>query len=587
MKNNRKEHKTGKGLIKKAAACLIAFCLVVTLAVTAFADGNTPPDMPGGATGDMGGGPGGLGSPGGSSGVESYDAVNEYSEATTISGENISSTGTDENAILVSGGEVVVEDTTISRTSSDSTGGDNASFYGVGAAILTTDGTAYITGTDITTDASGGAGIFAYGDGTVYVADTTISTSQNTSGGIHAAGGGTLYAWDVTATTQGGSAAAIRSDRGGGTMVIDGGTYTSNGSGSPAIYCTADISVANAQLTATNSEAICIEGLNSLALYNCDLSGSMPEDSQNDCTWTVIVYQSMSGDSQVGCGTFQMQGGTLTSTNGGLFYTTNTESNFYISDVDISASDDCEFFLKCTGNANSRGWGSTGSNGANCVFTASDQVAEGDIIWDSISTLEFYLVNGSTLTGAVLDDESNAGSGGSGYADLYIDEDSTWVVTADSVLTGLYNAGTITDAEGKSVTIRDASGNVLVQGESSITVTVSTYSDSVDTSGMVTAASWSDVSVARPEVLGTAQPETEESTTEETVEESTEAESEAAEAVTVTEAASEEAPEADTSTAADPVEQSSVSIWLIVGIIIVVVVICGAIAVVVARKKKK
>ena len=35
----------------------------------------------------------------------------------------------------------------------------------MGAAILTTDGTTYIDDAEITTDASGGAGIFSYGDG--------------------------------------------------------------------------------------------------------------------------------------------------------------------------------------------------------------------------------------------------------------------------------------------------------------------------------------------------------------------------------------------------------------------------------------
>lgn len=59
--------------------------------------------------------------------------------------------------------------------------------------------------------------------------------------------------------------AAIRSDRGGGTMTVNG------------------------------SEAVCIEGLNSLKLTNCDLTGNMQDLSQNDCTWNVILYQSMSG----------------------------------------------------------------------------------------------------------------------------------------------------------------------------------------------------------------------------------------------------------------------------------------------------
>ena len=168
--------------------------------------------------------------------------MNTYSEDTSISNESISSTGTDENAILVTNqANVSLDNVTIDRTSSDSTGGDSSSFYGVGAAVLATDGTVNISNSTITTNASGGAGIFAYGDGVANVSDTTINTTQDTSGGIHVAGGGTLHATNLTVETNGGSAAAIRSDRGGGTMTVNGGSYTSNGSGSPAVYCTADI----------------------------------------------------------------------------------------------------------------------------------------------------------------------------------------------------------------------------------------------------------------------------------------------------------------------------------------------------------
>jgi hypothetical protein len=132
------------------------------------------------------------------------------------------------------------------------------------------------------------------------------------------------------------------------TMVVDGGSYTSNGTGSPAVYCTADISINNADLTANNSEALCIEGLNTTRLFNCNLSGNMKDDSQNDCTWNVILYQSMSGDSQEDNSTFEMVGGSLTANNGGMFYTTNTESTFILSNVDITYAADSEFFLKCT-----------------------------------------------------------------------------------------------------------------------------------------------------------------------------------------------------------------------------------------------
>ena len=449
---------------------------------------------------DMGGGQGGPG--GQASGVDSYDTVNEYSSDETVSDTSLESTGTDENAALISNGaEVTFSNDAISRTSSDSQGGDNSSFYGVGAAVLATDGTAYVKDSTVTTDSKGGAGLFAYGDGTVYAADTDITTQQDTSGGIHAAGGGKLYAWDLNVETNGESSAAIRSDRGGGTMVVDGGTYTSNGVGSPAVYCTADIAVNNAELTANGSEAVCIEGLNSLRLYNSNLTGNMSDDDQNDTTWTVILYQSMSGDSEVGNSTFQMDGGTITSKNGGLFYTTNTECTITLKDVDITYNDDNEFFLQCTGNNNQRGWGQSGANGSDCNFTADSQDMKGNVIWDSISDLDFYMINGSTLEGAFVNDESNAGNGGDGYCNVVIDKDSTWTVTGDSTITSLSNAGTITDADGKTVSIVGTDGTTYVEGDSDYTITVGSYQDSADTSASTTVDDWSSYEVERPESL--------------------------------------------------------------------------------------
>ena len=427
-------------------------------------DGSAPDGQPGGAPG---------GQPGGMSGQpDSYDAVQSLSEDAAISGETIESTGTDENALLITGGTVTADNATVTRASEDSTGGDASSFYGVGAAILATGGTLTVSNSEITTDANGGAGVFAYGDAVVTVSDTTVSTSKDTSGGVHVAGGGTLYANNLTVTTEGASSAAVRSDRGGGTLVVDGGSYTSSGSGSPAVYVTADVTLSNAALTATGSEALCLEGLNSVSLTDCDLTGDMPDQDQNDTTWTVILYQSMSGDSEVGKGTFTMEGGSLTSLNGGLFYTTNTESEFSLRNVTLTAADDSEFLLRCTGNANQRGWGQTGANGADCTFTAAEQTMDGDVIWDSISNLDLNLTEGSVLTGAILDDESCAGEGGDGACELTIDATSKWIVTGDSVLTTLSCAGEIVDADGNAVTLIASDGTVLSEGTSAYTVTV-------------------------------------------------------------------------------------------------------------------
>lgn len=456
-----------------------------------------------GQPGGDGQGAPGQGGPGGQSqGVDSYTAINEYIEDTTVSNETIESTGTDENAALISSGaNVTLDNDTITRTSADSQGGDNSSFYGVGAAVLATDGTAYVKDGSVTTDAAGGAGLFAYDDGTVYASGTTVKTTQDTSGGVHVAGGGTLYGWDLDVETNGESSAAIRSDRGGGTMVIDGGNYVSNGVGSPAIYSTADIAVSNATLTANGSEAICIEGLNSIHLYDCDLTGNMSDLDQNDNTWTVILYQSMSGDSEVGNSTFQMDGGSLTSENGGVFYTTNTESTITLNNVDINYNDDNEFFLQCTGNTNQRGWGQSGVNGADCHFTGISQDMQGDVIWDSISDLDFYLTEGSSLTGAVVDDESYAGEGGEGYCNVYVSADSTWTVTGDSTVSSLENEGTIVDSNGKTVTIQGTDGTVYVQGDSEYTITTGSYSDTADMSGATAIQDQSVYTVEKPDQL--------------------------------------------------------------------------------------
>ena len=480
------------------------------VSITLDEDGNaasiTVMSMEMGGQGQPGGdgqGASGQGGPDGQSqGVDSYTAANEYTEDTTVSNETIESTGTDENAALISSGaSVTLDNDTITRTSEDSKGGDNSSFYGVGAAVLATDGTAYVKDGSVTTDAAGGAGLFAYDDGTVYASGTTVKTTQDTSGGVHVAGGGTLYGWDLDVETNGESSAAIRSDRGGGTMVIDGGNYVSNGVGSPAIYSTADIAVSNATLTANGSEAVCIEGLNSIHLYDCDLTGNMSDLDQNDNTWTVILYQSMSGDSEVGNSTFQMDGGSLTSENGGVFYTTNTESTITLNNVDINYNDENEFFLQCTGNTNQRGWGQSGANGADCHFTGISQDMQGNVIWDSISDLDFYLTDGSSLTGAVVDDESYAGEGGEGYCNVYVSADSTWTVTGDSTVSSLENEGTIVDSNGKTVTIQGTDGTVYVQGDSEYTITTGSYSDTADMSGATVIQDQSVYTVEKPDQL--------------------------------------------------------------------------------------
>ena len=262
--------------------------------------------------------------------------------------------------------------------------------------------------------------------------------------------------------TSGNSSAAIRSDRGGGTVNVDGGSYTSNGYNSPAVYSTADITVKNAALTANNSEALVIEGKNSITLENCDVTGNMSDTkgtSSDENVHNVMIYQSMSGDADVGTSTFSMTGGSLTAKNGDMFYVTNTHCVLTLSGVAIHNEDADAYLLRVVGNSASHGWGSAGSNGAQVEFTADAQTLEGDIIVDNISTLDMTLKNGSVFTGTInIVENAEGGTAVSDNAVVTVESGCTWKLTGNCTLTSLVNNGTI-DFNGYTITLAD--GTVL------------------------------------------------------------------------------------------------------------------------------
>ena len=407
--------------------------------------------------------PGGaLGGFGGSSEVTQGSSANTISTDGEYTGESYSSTGDDENALRIDGAAVTLSGVTVSKSAGSSSNPENGDFYGVNAAILATNGaTVDIKDSDISSSAQNGNGVFSYGSGTtVNISDSTINTTADNSGGIQTTGGGTTNASDLTVTTAGNSSAAIRSDRGGGTVNVDGGSYTSNGYNSPAVYSTADITVKNADLTANNSEALVIEGKNSITLENCTVSGNMSDTegaSSDENVHSVMIYQSMSGDADVGTSEFSMTGGSLTSNNGDVIYVTNTHSIIKLSGVKITDADSEGCFMRVCGNSGSRGWGQAGSNGAQVEFTADGQTINGDIIVDSISTLDMTLTNGSSFTGRISIAANLTGSSVvENNAVITIGEGCTWKLTGDCTITSLTNNGTI-DFNGYTITLADGS----------------------------------------------------------------------------------------------------------------------------------
>ncbi len=408
---------------------------------------GTPPDGFGGGTppdGTPGGGFGGGTPPGGGTSSFEYAAATEITEAAEQADQTYSSDTADESALIVNTADAVtISNPTVTKTG-DSDGGDNCNFYGLNAGLLVMGGsTTTITGGTIETSASGANGVFSYGgnggkngaagDGTtVIISDTTITTTGDGSGGIMTTGGGITYARNMTITTSGRSSAAIRTDRGGGTVVVDGGTYTTNGLGSPAIYSTADITVKNATLVSNLSEGVCIEGMNSITLENCDMTASNTQCNGNATFHdTIMIYQSMSGDADSGTSSFTMTGGSLTSLSGHMFHVANTHAVITLSGVKL-VNEGSDILLSVCDD----GW-SGASNIAELVADA--QELNGTILVGDDSTLTLTLNNESSFEGTFSGEIENAKgatvSTEIGTVNVILDSTSTWTLTADTYIT--------------------------------------------------------------------------------------------------------------------------------------------------------
>ena len=384
--------------------------------------------------------------------------------AQTLDGYAVNSTTADENTILVNTtDEVIITNSTVAKTG-DSDGGDNCNFYGQNAAVLVEGGsTTTLTNLTVTSDAKGANGIFSYGgngghnggdgDGTkVIIKDTTITTTGDGSGGTMTTGGGTTNAYNLTVTTNGQSSAAIRTDRGGGTVYVDGGTYTSNGLGSPAIYSTAEIHVANATLVSNLSEGVCIEGLNSIELTDCDLTANNTKCNGNATFMdTIMIYQSMSGDAATGNSTFAMTGGSLTSKNGHMFHVTNTNADIELNGVKLTNEDAANVLVSVCDD----GW-----NGGNnkATFNAKAQDLVGAVLVGNNSTLALNLTGGTTFEGYVNGNIVNATnqtvSTEVGTVTVTLDNNSAWTLTADSYVTEFNGAAANVIANGHTLYVK-------------------------------------------------------------------------------------------------------------------------------------
>ena len=403
----------------------------------------------------------------------------------------------DLNSIIVkNGGVLKLTNSLINKTGDTASSGDDADFYGINSAILVnSNGTLDISDVEIITNSKGSNGIFVTngeasstdsesdsgdggqppemqsssdgwqspemqgsGDGgqssssESSISGTTqadinnvkITTHSDKSRGLDATYNGIINADNVVINTDGQSCAALATDRGEGEVhvknsQINTGVSKDSGRGSPLIYSTGNITAENTQGTAYVSQIACIEGKNSIELTNCDLTGYAEGNRQDGDEYVdlggIFIYQSMSGDADVGTSQFTAKNSELKIAEESsvyktapMFHITNTACviNLENTECDFGSGD----FLEASGQNQ---WGSEGSNGGVCELNTNNEEIDGNLIIDSISTLTWTMEN----------TEFNGAINSTGNTTVNVGEGSTWTLAGDSSVSSLELTGSI------------------------------------------------------------------------------------------------------------------------------------------------
>ena len=279
------------------------------------------------------------------------------------------------------------------------------------------------------------------------IENVEITTYSDKSRGLDATYNGIINAKNVIINTNGQSCAALATDRGEGEVHVTNselntGVSKQSGRGSPIIYSTGNITVANSIGTAYVSQIACIEGKNSIELSNCDLSAAAGGNRQDNGEYVdlggVFIYQSMSGDADVGTSTFTAKDSVLSILSDSdcyesapMFHVTNTKAIINLEKTELNFGSGT--LLDVSGQSQ---WGTVGSNGGELTFNAKDETLDGNIIVDSISSLNMTL-SSTSYVGTINPSDDF------GQTDVVIKSGSDWTLDGDSHISSLENNGEI------------------------------------------------------------------------------------------------------------------------------------------------
>jgi hypothetical protein len=340
----------------------------------------------------------------------------------TETGKTYSATSIDQSSILVTdSGTYTLTDSVISKTG-DSSSVDDSNFGGLNAGVAAEKASQInLSNCTITTNAKGANAVFARDkNSSITLSNVTIKTSADSSRGLYGIFYSTITAKNCNVTTTGEQdspaiASNVRNYK--PTINVSGGTFTTSGAGSPPVHCLGAYTIDGAILKGNNSEAAIIENTNSITATNCTMSGKK-------CG--VLIYRRGIFESNYQPnGTFIMNGGSLTASDGPVFLVTNQTGIINLNAAALTSNSGV--LLKAAADHQ---WGDSGSIGSKATLTATSQTMTGDMICDKLSSITATLKNTSKLTGAI------------NSASLNLDATSTWNVTGDSYLTSFVDADT-------------------------------------------------------------------------------------------------------------------------------------------------
>ena len=271
-----------------------------------------------------------------------------------------------------------------------------------------------------------------------------ITTHSDKSRGLDATYKGKINAENVIINTDGQSCAALATDRGEGEVHvknsdINTGVSKTSGRGSPLIYSTGNITVENTKGTSYVSQIACIEGKNSIEVANSDLTGYSEGNRKDGDAYVdlggIFIYQSMSGDADVGTSLFTAKDSKLTIPQDSsvykeapMFHVTNTACVIDLKNTEFSFGSGT--FLEVSSQNQ---WGTTGSNGGNAELKTDSEKIDGNVIVDNISSLNWTMKN-TEFKGAI---------NSTGNTTVNVADGSTWTLTGDSSLSSLAVSGKI------------------------------------------------------------------------------------------------------------------------------------------------